>query len=143
MNEGDSGTPTTHPRLGVDELGTVGGEMFESGLDVGHRERYVVHTFTVLRQELAHRGFRPQGLEKLDERPAHRDHRLLDPLLGNGLPVQRLDPITVSVTLDSSVEVGNGDRDMVEIQQFHVIEGICPTGSWHHIAGSISDQEVL
>lgn len=143
MHEGDPGVPTPLPRLGVDEPGPVGGEMLESGLDVGNGESDVVQTFTVLRHELPHRGFRPQWLKKLDERPANRNHRLLDPLFRDGLPVERFDPVATPVVVDGGIQVGNGDRDMVEIQQFHEIEGIRPRGSRHHIAGSISDQEVL
>lgn len=143
MNERDSGKPATHPRLGVDESGPVGGEMLESGLDIGDGECDVVQTFTVLGHEFPHRGFRSQWLEQLDEGPPYGDHRLLDSLLRDGLPIERLHPIAISVVVDGGIQVGNGDRDVVEIQQFHLVEGIRPRGSWHHIAGSISHQEVL
>ena len=143
MNEGDPGVPTAHPRLGIDEPGPVGGEMLESGIEVGDGERDVVQTFTALRHELPHRGFRPQWLKQLDEGPADRNHRLLDSLFRDSLPVERFDPVATAVVADGCIQVGNGDRDVVEVQQFHVVEGICPRGSRHHIAGSIIGQEVL
>lgn len=137
MNEGDPGATPARPRLGVDEACSLFLEMGKGGLDRYNCIRDVVQTFTILRQELTHRGFRPEGLEQLDERTAHGDHRLLDPLALHLLPVHGLDPVAVPVSIEGGVEIVNCDRDVVEVEELHLPERISPQVACHSGAGTI------
>jgi hypothetical protein len=60
----------------------------------------MVQPLAVLLEKTPHRGVGSQGLEELDERPPDRDHRLLDTLLLDYLPIQRLDPVPVPIAVD-------------------------------------------
>lgn len=137
MDEGDPGATPAHPRLGVDETSSLFLEMGEGGLDRYNCISDVVQTFTILGQELTHRGFRAEGLEQLDERAAHRDHRLLNPLALHRLPVHGLDPVTVPISIQGGVEIVNGDRDVIEVEKLHRLERISPPVACHPAVGSI------
>lgn len=137
MDEGDPGATPAHPRLGVDETCSLFLEVSEGGVDRDNCIGDVVETFTMLRQELTHRGFRAEGLEQLDERPPHGDHRLLDPLALHPLPVHGLDPITVPIPIQGGVEIVNGDRDVIEVEELHRLERISPAVACHSAVGSI------
>lgn len=137
MDEGDPGTTPANPRLGVDEMCSLFLEMSEGGFDRYDSIGDVVQTFTILGQELSHRGFRVEGLEQLDERAADRDHCLLDPLALHLLPVHGLDPVAVSVSIEGGVEIVNCDRYVVEIEELHRLERISPPMACHSGVGSI------
>lgn len=137
MDEGDPGATPAHPRLGVDETSSLFLEMGEGGFDRYNCISDVVQTFTILGQELTHRGFRCEGLEKLDERPADGDHRLLDPLALHLLPVHGLDAVTVPISIEGSVEIVNGDRHVIEVEELHRLERISPPVACHSAVGSI------
>lgn len=137
MDEGDACAPSTGSRLGVDETGPVGSKVFQRRTDIGDGKRNVMKTLTLLGQELSHRGFRPQRLQQLDEGAADGNHRLIDPLLGHHLPIERLHPVAAPVVLDGRVQVRHGDPHVIEVEQLHRAEGIGPNGGWHHIAVTI------
>ncbi len=137
MDEGDPGATATHPWLGIDETCSLFLEMGEGSFDRHDCISDVVQTFTILGQELAHRGFRAEGLEQLDERAAYREHRFLDPLALDPLPVHGLDPVAHPVSIQGGVEIVNGDRDMVEVEELHRLERISPQVACHSGVGSI------
>lgn len=137
MDEGDPCATTAHPRLGVDETRTLLLEMGEGRFDRYDCIGDVVKTFTILGQELTHRGFRAEGLEQLDERAAHGDHRFLDSLALHPLPVHGLDPVALPISIQGSVEIVDGDRDVVEVEEFHRRERISRPVSCHPAVGSI------
>ena len=84
----------------------------------------MMQTFTVFRQEYAHWGFRAQRLKQLNERAAQGDHRLLDSLLRNLFAIERLDLIPVRIQSKGGIEVLHGNGHVVEIEEFHLTEGI-------------------
>lgn len=137
MNEGDLGTTPAHPRLGVDETCSLFLEMGEGCFDGYNCISDVMKTFTILGQKLAHRGFRAEGFEQLDERAANRDHRLLDPLALHLLPIHGLNPVAVPISIEGGVEIMNCNRDMVEVEELHWLERISPPVACHSGAGTI------
>lgn len=137
MDEGDLGATPAHARLGVDETRSLVLEVGEGGFNRDNCIGDVVETFTILGQKLTHRGFRAEGLEQLDERAAHGDHGLLDSLALHLLPVHGLDPVTVPVSIEGGVEIVNGDRDVVEVEELHRPERISPPVACHTAVGSI------
>ena len=131
MDKGDPGSPAPKPWLGIDETRTRLDEMAKGVLDGDDRIGNVVQTLTVLGQESTHRGFRPERLQELHERSAYRDHRLFHPLAVHLLPVDRLDPIPLPIAIDCRVEIGDGDRNMVEVEELHTSERIAPGPDCH------------
>jgi hypothetical protein len=88
------------------------------------RVRQNAETLAVIGQELAHRGFRAQRLQQLNKRPTNRDHRLLDTLVLNGLAIKRFDVVTRSIAGKRGVEIMNGDRHVIEVEELHRTEAI-------------------
>lgn len=119
MDKGYPGSTASGTWLGVDEARSQTLQMAEGGFDRAHGVGNVMQTFTVLGQETTHRGFRAQRLEQLHEGPAHWNHRLLDPLFLDPLAIEGLDVVPVPITLDRPVEVLDGYRHMIQIEQFH------------------------
>jgi len=119
MDKGDSGASPAVPRRSVDQSGPALLEVLEGQVYRRHGEGNVMETFPVLVEETADRGIRPQRLQKLDERPTDRDHRLLDPLAFDCLPIQRLDAITLSIAGEGVVEVIHGYCHVIKVEQLH------------------------
>jgi hypothetical protein len=87
MDESDAGAPTSDAGLGIDETRSLRRQVGQSFLNGKDGVCDVMETLTVLGQEPTYRGFRPKGLQQLDERPANRDHRLFDPLALDYFPI--------------------------------------------------------
>ncbi len=124
MDECDSGPPPAGTSDLVDQPGAGGLEMLEGVVDRGNGECDMVEPFPVSLQEAADRGVRGEGLQQLDERAPHRDHRLFDALCLHGLPVERLDPVPPPVPIQGLVEILNRDADVIEIEQLHPMKAI-------------------
>lgn len=119
MDEGDSGAAPALPGRSVHQPRTAFLEVLEGEVYRSHGKSNVMQTFSVLLQKAAHRGIRPQWLEELEERPADRDHRLLDSLAFDSLPVQRLDVITLAISRECVVEVDDCNRHMIQVEELH------------------------
>lgn len=116
MNECNAGPSTPDSGFGVDETCPARSEVVQSGVDRSHCVGNVMQALTTLGQEPAHRGFRAQRLEELNEGATHGDHRLLDSLALHRLAIERLDPIPLTVSVDGRIEIFDGDGDVVEIE---------------------------
>ena len=119
MDKGNPGATPAVARRSVDQPGPALREVLKGQINRCHGEGHVMETFPVLLEETADRGIRPERLQKLDERPTDRDHRLFDPLTFDCLPIQRLDPITLSIAGEGIVEIVHGYRHVIEIEQLH------------------------
>jgi hypothetical protein len=56
----------------------------------------------------------------LNERTSNRNHCFLDTLLLDDLPIERLDPISLSIASYRAIQIVNCDGDMVQIEEFHL-----------------------
>lgn len=119
MDEGDPCPPASRTRTRVDQSRSLCLEVLEREIDRGDGECDMVQPLAMTLEEATHRCVRSERLEKLDEGPANGDHRLLDPLALDALPVQRLHPISPPVSVESGVEVVNCDCGVIEVDQFH------------------------
>lgn len=123
VDEGDSCPAAADARLRVDEPGTLRLEMGQSSVDVDDCVGDMMETFTMLGQEFAHRGFFSQRLKQLNEGATHRNHRLLDALAHHLLAVKGLYAIAVAISVNGRVEVGDGNGDVVQVEQLHGATG--------------------
>jgi hypothetical protein len=128
MDKGDAGAPAPVAGGLVDETGALFFEVVESIVYRCHGEGNVMETFPVFVEKTADRGIGPQRLQKLDERPTDRDHRLLDPLAFDCLPIQRLDAITLSIAGEGVVEIIHGYCHVIQIEQLHPQRLLRPWG---------------
>lgn len=93
--------------------------------------------------ELAHRGLRCEWLQKLNVRATDGDHRLVDSLALDHLPVQRFHAISIAVARDGGFEVDDCDGDVVEVDEFHRDKAIALGEVCDGMAGSIECRRSL
>jgi hypothetical protein len=115
VNKCDTDTSPPDSGFRVYQLGTLGYEMGQGCLDVGDRISNVVKALPMPLQEPPHRGIRSQRLQQLHIRTPDRDHRLLDPLLGDDLPIGGFDPIPGAIAINGLVQIVDGHGDVVEV----------------------------
>ena len=127
MNEGDPGAAASAASLLVDQADPFGAKVGKGCVDVGHRVGDVVHPFSVSGQKPADRRVISQRLQQLDEGAANRDHCFFHPLGLDRLPVQGLDAVLPFILGERRIQVGDGNADMVEIDQLHVAQRSEPT----------------
>lgn len=128
MDKGNPGASPAVARRSVDQSGPALLEVLKGQVDRCHGEGNVMETFPVLVEETADRGIRPQWLQKLHERPTDRNHRLLDPLAFDCLPIQRLDAISLSIAGEGVIEVIHGYCHVIQIEQLHPQRLLRPWG---------------
>ena len=119
MDKGDLEPEQARPGLGVDQLGTRGGEPVELRLHVVDLVGDVVHTGAALGEELPHRRLVAERREQLDAAGADQHGRRLDPLVVDLGPVLELGAEEPLVRLDRFVQVVNGDAEMMDAASPH------------------------
>ena len=67
----------------------------------------------------SNRGIVSGGRGELDKAVAHLDERLIDPIGVDDLTMMNLGPQRLSVVVDGGFEIVNGDRNMVNLSQWH------------------------
>lgn len=142
MNEGDASTPSTDAWGPVDELGALSLQMGERRFDVRNGVRHVMQTFTPSVEKRTDGRVRRGRLQQLHEGPPDRDHRLLDTLFFDDLPIQGLDSIQAPVSPDGRVQILHGDGDVVEIDEQHPdIVPVGTIGSWEPSSAGLPAQQ--
>lgn len=122
MNERDPMTPATGPRFRIDQASTLLLQVNQSRFDVGHLERDVMQTLAVTFYETPHRRVPVQRLQQLNMGATDRDHRLFHPLGFDDFAIQRLDSVLLPKPLESNIEIGHGQRSVMNVEQEHALE---------------------
>ena len=123
MDKSNTGAPTPCPRLLINELGSGLLEMLQGSIDIGNCQRYVVHSLAPRLDESTDRSVGTQRLEQLDERPAHSNHRFLDPLGSDHFSIDRFGTVHEGIVGQGSVEIANGDGYVVQVVGEHGHKG--------------------
>jgi len=124
VDEGDLEPEHALPRLGVDQLGTLGGELGERRVDVVHLVGDVVHARPALREEAADRRVLAERGHELDTTVADQQQGRLDALLLDRGPVLEPAAEETLVRLHRLVQVRDGQADMVDPSCLHVIDAM-------------------
>ncbi len=119
MHEGDLEAEHPAPRLGVDQLGTLLGQVDERRPDVCDRVGDVMHPGPALREEAPDGRVLAESREQLDAAVADAHRRRLDALLLDPFPV--LEPPSEQALVGGHrlVEVGDGKPDVMNAPCFH------------------------
>ena len=102
-------------RLLVDHLETVRSRFSNRLVDVVHGDRYVVQTWTAIREELADWRVLAQRLHQLDLRFAGAEKCRGEAILFVGGAMRQLGPEIVCVELDRCLEVLDRDADVMDL----------------------------
>ncbi len=119
MDERNSLTASANSRFRVHQHCALRFKVRQSSLDIGNLEGKVMDSLTISLKESAHRSIRRQWLQQLHVRASNRDHCFLDALRLHYLSVERLDAILIVETVESRIEIGHGDRGVMNIEQKH------------------------
>jgi len=119
MDERNSLTAPTNARFRVDQHRALRFEMRQCSLDIGDLEGKVMDSLTISLQESTDRSIRRQWLQQLHVRASDGDHCFLNPLRLHDLSVERLDAILIVEAVESRIEIGDGDRGVMDIEQKH------------------------
>ena len=120
MDESDACPPAPDSRLAIHQARPLLTEMGECLFDGDDGIGDMVQALTPVRQEPAHRGFRADGHQQLDERAADREHGLLHALTLHNFPIDRLDLVALPIPLDGSIEVVDRHRYVIEVEKLHM-----------------------
>jgi hypothetical protein len=115
VDEGDASPSSADPRVLIYKPCSLRHEVGKRGLDIEDRVSHVMQALAVSFQETSDGGIGRKRSQELDVRSSEGDHRLFHSLLGDHLPVDRFDAISVEVTVDRGIQVLNGDADMIEV----------------------------
>ena len=113
------------PRLLVDQLDPLLGELVDRSTDVGDLIRHVVHPRPPLGQELSHRRLVAERRQQLHAAVADLQRCSLDALLGHGLTM--LQPCSEDLLIRGHrlVEVVDRDAEMVDPAGLHAGDATC------------------
>src|SRR3954468_2976297 len=106
-------------RLGVDQVPACRAEPRELGPHVVDPVRDGMHARPALRQEAPHRRVVAERLDQLDPAVAYTDGCRIDALVVDLRAVLQLGPEQVEVRVQRSVEVGDGEPDVVNGPRRH------------------------
>ena len=119
MDERNSLTASTNARFRVDQHRALRFEVRQSSLDIGNLEGEVMDSLSISLKESAHRSIRRQWLQQLHVRASNGDHCFLNPLRLHYLSVEHLNAILIAEAVESRIEIGDGDRGVMNIEQKH------------------------
>ncbi len=122
MHEGDLEAEQAVPRLGVDQLGTLLGEICECGPHVRHLVGDVVHPRAALREEPPDGRVFGERSEQLDAARAEANGRRLDALLLHALTMLEPTAEQALVRRDRLVEIRDSDPDVMNASCFHAVD---------------------
>jgi hypothetical protein len=128
MDESDLEPEEALARLGVDQLGALGGEPLELGLHVVDLVGNVVHAGPSVGQEPAHRCLVAERREQLDTAGTNEHRSGLDSLVVDLSAVLELGAEETLVRVDGLVEVVNSDAEMVDAAGDHGSDAIGRSG---------------
>ena len=120
MHERDLQAEHPAPRLGVDQLGAVAGEVLEDDAHVLDLVGHVVHARTAGCDELPDRCVVPERREQLDAAPADAHRRRLDALILDADAVLESGAEVALVRRDRLVEIGDREADVMDPAGIHV-----------------------
>ena len=81
-----------------------------------------MQTLAVTFDETSHRRVPVQRLQQLNMGATDRDHRLFHPLGFDDFAIQRLDSVLLPEPLESNIEIGHGQRSVMNVEQQHALE---------------------
>jgi hypothetical protein len=119
MHERDLEAEHAVPRAFVDQLDALLGKVSERGLDVGDLVGDVMHAFAALREEPADGRVVAERGEQLDAAFPHPQGGSLDALILDPLAVLEPSSEEALVRGHRSVQVGNGDADVMNGPSVH------------------------
>lgn len=119
MHERDLQAEHPPPRLGVDQLGAVPGEVLEDDAHVLDLVGHVVHARTAGCDELPDRGVVSERREQLDAAPADAHGCRLDALVIDTHPMLELAAEVPLVRRDRLVEIGDREADVMDPAGIH------------------------
>jgi hypothetical protein len=121
VNERDPGSSASEPGHVIDQSGAGLAQMCERLVEIEHRVRHMMQSFSSLLEKSPDRGFGSEWEEQLDERATQRKQGFLHPLAFDHLAVAGLDPVTAAISLQSGFEVTHCDTDVVQVVGEHVL----------------------
>src|SRR6266516_4077463 len=117
MHEGHGRPPRSRPGCPVDEGNALRLESLQDGLDVPHAVPDVVHALAATIEELPNRGVGTERPQDLDIRRSDPEQDLVDPLILDPLPMDRLDTERPAILIHGRIEVADGDPDVIDLQE--------------------------
>ena len=119
MHEGDLQAEHPPPRLGIDQLGAMPGEVSKDDSDVLDLVGNVMHAGTAVRDELPDRRVVSERCEQLDAAPADAHGCRLDALVLDASSMLELTAEEAFVRRDGLVEIGDREADVMDPAGIH------------------------
>ena len=141
VDERDEVTATAGARRLVDELDPLCAQMFERALEGPDREAQMVQPRSALLDESVDGGVLTRGLDQLQMDTVDDEHRLLYPVTLDVLAGHRVDPEGTCVEVECGIEVLDGDPDLVDASDVHVIP--CGPGAPVRVVGLHGSADAL